>query len=105
MGLVRTIDLIVGSPIRSRIWKIVDVAFLSVLWTASIVCVVDGLAGGPFSMWYFAARLLVPVTMLATARSWYRHPGLSKRAKQKAVRRKALESVWVAPTEQPVRPD
>jgi hypothetical protein len=56
-------------------------------------------------MWYFAARLLVPVTMLATARSWYRHPGLSKRAKQKAVRRKALESAWVAPTEQPVRPD
>ena len=74
MGLFRTLDDIVDNPLRSRFWKIVDVTLLGVLWIGAVVFVVMWLIGDPFSNWYFAARIWVPITLLATCRSWYRFP-------------------------------
>ncbi len=98
MGLFRTIDVIVGSPVRSRLWKVVDVTFLCVLWTATIVSVLASF-GDPWSTWDIIVRIIVPVTLLATARSWYAHPKLSKRAREKAARCRALEANWSTPLE------
>jgi hypothetical protein len=105
MGFFKTIDLIAGSPIRSRAWKIIDVAFLCTLWAASIASVVIWLDGNAFTTWSVIVRILVPMTLLVTARSWYRHPKLSKRARENAARRAALESAWVPPTDQIVNVD
>ena len=82
MGLFSTLDEIVGSPYRSRAWKVFDVTLLTVLWTATVVSLVLTYGTrGIASNWWIVPRMLALVTLIATARSWYRHPKLSKRAR------------------------
>ena len=99
MGLFNTIDVIVGSPIRSRIWKFIDVLILCLLWTATIASFLIWLDGNAFTTWSIVVRVLPLITLTATASSWYRHPTLSKRARQKAERRALLESAWRSESE------
>ena len=87
MGLFKTIDEIVGSPYRSRSWKIADVLFLCVLWSTTAISVAIWIDGHEWSSWSVIVRVLVPLTIIATARSWYRHPRVSKRARQRLVER------------------
>lgn len=101
MGLFSTIDVIVGSPIRSTTWKFVDVLILFLLWTATIASFLIWLDGNAFTTWSIVVRILPLITALATASSWYRHPKLSKRARQKAERRALLESTWRSEGDKP----
>ncbi len=74
MGLFKTIDEIVRSPYRSRTWKFIDVTFLVSLWTATAVCVAVWFDGHPWSSWRVASQILLPLAVIASARSWYRYP-------------------------------
>ncbi len=87
MGLFKTIDEIVGSPYRSRFWKIADVLFLGLLWFTTAMSVAIWIDGHEWSTWSVIVRVLMPITIVATARSWYRHPRLSKRARQRLMER------------------
>ena len=105
LGLFRTIDDIVGNPVRSPFWKIVDVTVLCVLWTAMIVSLVGTFDVNATPSWAVAARVLVPSTLVATARVWYRHPKLSRRARDKMARRDVLESAWRAESDRSAQHD
>ena len=84
MSLFKTLDEIVGSPYRSRAWKVFDVTLLTVLWTATVVSFVltYGTSGIASNLW-IVPRVLAPVTLIVTARSWYWHPKLSRRARDR----------------------
>ncbi len=84
MGLFKTINMIAANPFRSRTWKILDITVLCVLWIATVVSILIWLDGHSWSGWSVAVRILVLVTLAATARSWYRSPTASKRARQRS---------------------
>jgi hypothetical protein len=93
MGLMKTIDFIVGNPNRSRAWKRFDVALLVLLWSASIASALMWLATGQWSIWFVVVRVVAPITVLATARSWYRHPRYSRHARERIANGDARPSV------------
>ena len=70
MGVFRTVNYIVGNPRRSRGWKVFDVTLLCLIWSAAMFSVVSQL-GDPVSSWSVVAKILVPIAVLAGARSWY----------------------------------
>jgi hypothetical protein len=69
VGLFKTIDVILGSPNRSKGWKVFEVTILCALWFATIVSIIIWLDGNAWTTWSLIARLLLLVTGLATARS------------------------------------
>jgi hypothetical protein len=78
MGLFRTIDDIVSNPDRSRMWKIIDVVFLSFLWCITVLSLLIWLDGNAWTSWSVLVRILVPITVIATARTWYQYPRRSR---------------------------
>jgi hypothetical protein len=91
VGLFKTIEFIVDNPMRSRLWKTIDVTVLCFLWGTSVVFVIGAWDSQTFEI---GLRVVLPITVLATVRGWYRHPSLSRRARDSQARRRALESDW-----------
>lgn len=66
----RLITEIVTDPHRPVAWKIFDAALLTVLWVGLPVVIVVGWNTNTFVL----LRFWIPLTILASARSWYLHP-------------------------------
>jgi hypothetical protein len=79
-GLLRTIDDIVSNPDRSRMWKVIDVVFMCFLWFVTGLSLLIWLDGNAWTSWSVLVRILVPITLIATARSWYQYPRRSRRS-------------------------
>ena len=86
MALLKTVEMIVGSPYRSNGWKVFDVTLLCLLWAATIVSVLIWLDGNFLTGWDVGVLTLSFITVIATARVWYRNPRWSKRARERALR-------------------
>jgi hypothetical protein len=70
VALLKAVELIVGSPYRSRGWKVFDVSLLCILWTASILSVLIWQAGNVATGWDVVVIILPSITVIATARVW-----------------------------------
>ncbi len=71
MGPVRLVNEIVDDPRRSTGWKVFDVSLLAVLWFGLVFLVFATFADRD---WGPLLRLWIPLTLIASMRSWYLHP-------------------------------
>ena len=90
VGPIRTIESIAGNPLRSRPWKVFDVAVISLLWALTVVSIAAWLGGGAASDWAVIVCIVPAITTVASLQCWYQHPSSSKQARAKA----ALETKY-----------
>lgn len=95
MGILRTIQFIASNPFRSRFWKVADITLLVVLWGLTVAAVVIWQDGNVATKWDVIVPVLFWISLAASARSWYRSPRVSKRARQ----RRALQPQDPAPSQ------
>jgi hypothetical protein len=76
--LARTIRRVVADPNRAVGWKIFDVLFLGVGVVLVVLCLVS--AG---SDWLFLYFFLRPIVYVATERSWWEMPRMSRTARRR----------------------
>lgn len=74
MGVLKTIDYIVSNPRRSPGRKIVDVVALCCLWLLTAVSAYMNFVKYPLSGWEPAMFVLIVISVIASARSWYQYP-------------------------------